>query len=254
MVDDSERTPPPARWRTPVRVGAAVLPLMTCAILSTFRDSVTAAIAVLILVLGVVAAAATGDRLSGLLAALSGAVWFDFFLTAPYETFAISDPDNIEATVLFLLIGAAVTEIALWGNRQRAGAARRFGYLEGVLGAARIVSEGDTPTSTLVEVVGHQITDVLGADDCRFIAGSVLDGHIALLDHDGVITRDGHDVDVDRVGLPYNEQIALPVRRGRRVLGHFVVTAATRLAYPSIEQRQVAVLLADQVAAALDAE
>jgi GAF domain-containing protein len=38
------------------------------------------------------------------------------------------------------------------------------------------------------------------------------------------------------------------------VIGHFLVTASTNVTYPSKERRQVAVLLADQVAAALDAE
>ena len=40
------------------------------------------------------------------------------------------------------------------------------------------------------------------------------DSRIALLDHEGNLTRDEHDVDVDRVGLPTNEHIALVVRRG----------------------------------------
>jgi K+-sensing histidine kinase KdpD len=241
-----------ASWHTPARIGAIVLPLVTCAILSTFRDSISAATAVLILVLWVVAAAASGDRFAGVLAALSGGVWFDFFLTEPYQRFTIADPDDIEATVLLVLIGVGVTEIALWGHRQQAGAARRSGYLEGVLGAARIVSEGDTPASTLVDLVGRQITEVLGANSCRYIAGPIHDARIALLDHDGVVTRGGHAVDVEKSGLPYNEYVALLVRRGPRVIGHFVVTATTNVTYPSKERRQVAVLLADQVAAALD--
>jgi K+-sensing histidine kinase KdpD len=254
MADSPERTPPPAHWRTPARIGAIVLPFATCAILSTLRDSVTAATAVLVLVLWVVAAAASGERLAGLLAALSGGAWFDFFLTEPYQQFTIADPEDIEATVLLVLIGAGVTEIALWGHRQQRRAARRSGYLEGVLGAARIVSEGDTPASTLVEVVGRQIADVLGADSCRFVAGPIHDSRIALLDHDGVVTRGGHAVDVERSGLPHDEYVALLVRKGPRVIGYFLVTAATRVTYPSQERRQVAVLLADQVAAALDAE
>ena len=42
-----------------------------CAVLSTFRDSVTAATAVLILVLLVIAAASTGVRAAGIVAAVS---------------------------------------------------------------------------------------------------------------------------------------------------------------------------------------
>ncbi len=246
--------PPPALWRTPARIGAVVLPLATCAILSTLRDSITAATAVLVLVLWVVAAAASGDRLAGVLAAVSGGLWFDFFLTEPYQQFTIADPDDIEATALLVLIGVGVTEVALWGHRQQGRAAQRSGYLEGVLGAARIVSEGHTPASTLVDVVGRQITNVLGADNCRYVAGPIHDTRIALLDHDGAVTRGGHSVDVEKSGLPYDEYLALLVRRGPRVIGHFLVTATSEVTYPSRERRQVAVLLADQVAAALDAE
>jgi K+-sensing histidine kinase KdpD len=242
------------RWRTLTRVLAVALPLATCAILSTLRDSIPAVTSVLVLVLWVVAAAASGDRVAGLLAAVSGGVWFDFFLTEPYQRFTIADPEDVEATVLLVLIGVGVSEIALWGHRQQGRAARRSGYLEGVLGAATAVSAGDTPDSTLIEIIARQITDVLGADDCRFVAGPVHDTRIALLDHDGVVTRGDHTVDVDRLGLPTNELVAIVVRRGARVMGHFLVTATTRVAYPSREQRRVAVLLADQVAAALSAD
>lgn len=241
-------------WRIPIRLGALAFPAATCAVLSTLRDSITAATAVLVLVLWVVAAAASGDRLAGVLAAISGAVWFDFFLTEPYLRFTIADSDDIEATVLLVLIGMGVTEIALWGHRQQGKAARRSGYLAGVLGAARIVAEGDAPVATVVDVVGSQITHVLDADSCRFVAGPIDDPRIALVDHDGVVTRGGRPVDVDRVGLPHDEYVALLVRRGPRVIGHFLVTATTKVTYPSKERRQVAVLLADQVAAALDGE
>ena len=89
---------------------------------------------------------------------------------------------------------------------------------------------------------------MLGADSCEFVAGPVRDSRIALLDHEGNLTRDEHDVDVDRVGLPTNEHIALVVRRGTQPVGHFLVTATTKVTYPTREQRRIAVLLADQVA------
>jgi K+-sensing histidine kinase KdpD len=231
-----------------VRVAAAVVPLLTCVILSSFRDDVPAATAVLVLVLWVVAAAATGDRLAGLVAAVSSGVWFDFFLTEPFRRLAIDNPDDIEAAVLLVLIGVAVTEIALWGHRQQSRAVRRSGHLEGVLKAASSVSEGDIPPSVVVDVVARQIAELLDADICRFVAGPVVDTRIALLDHEGMVTRDGHVVDVDRLGLPHNEYVAIVVRRGQHVAGHFLVSATTKIAYPPAEERRVAVLLADQVA------
>jgi hypothetical protein len=37
-------------------------------------------------------------------------------------------------------------------------------------------------------------------------------------------------------------------------VGHFLLTATSQVTYPSAEQRRVAVLLADQVAAAVDVD
>jgi hypothetical protein len=63
-------------------------------VLSLFRDSVANTNAALALVLLIVAAAATGIRAAGLVAALSSAVCFDFFLTGP----STSSPSPTERT------------------------------------------------------------------------------------------------------------------------------------------------------------
>jgi len=241
-------------WRPTVRCAAVAAPVLTGVVLATMRDSLTATTAVLVMVVWVVAAAATGDRVAAVLAALAGGASFDFFLTQPYLTFAIDRSDDVEATVLLVLIGLAVSEIALWGHRQQAAAARRSGYLDGVLTAARAVAEGDTPAHSVIDAVAHHICEVLTADACRFVDGPVADSRIAVLDHDGVVTRGGRPVDVERVGLPSNEYVAVLVRWGPQVIGHFLVSATTRVTYPTAEQRRVAVLLADQVAGVLHRE
>ena len=103
-------------------IAAAVVPLLVCLLLSGVRDSIENTNAALLLVLVVVGVAALGSRTAGLVAAVSGAASFDYFLTAPYDQFRIGDRSDIETTVLLLLIGAAVTELALWGRRQQARA------------------------------------------------------------------------------------------------------------------------------------
>lgn len=230
---------------------SAVLPLLLCLALSTVRGSVTAATAVLCLVLLVIAAASTGIRVAGILAALSGGVWFDFFLTKPYLTFTINERNNLEAAVLLVVIGVAVTEVALWGHRQQAQANRRAGYLDGVLGTAEIVTlRGDTPQA-LTTHVADQIRQVLGVTRCRFAIGPVRDPRVPVLDQHGQVTRTGHEVDVDRYGLPTDDDIALLVSRAGRTIGHFLVTSASHVARPTLEQRRVAILLAAQVGQAL---
>lgn len=248
--------PTPVPWwqgRAVARTAAVLVPLVLCASLYGVRDRVAAASAVLVLVLAIVAVAATGDRAAGVVAAVSSGLWFDVFLTVPYLRLTIDDPDDIEAAVLLVLIGVAVTEIALWGRRQQEQSSRRSGYLDGVLSAAATVSEGASGPDEVVTVVAAHIADVLGADSCRYVAGPVRDPRMAVLDHDGVLTQNGHHRDVDRTGLPVDEYVALEVRRATRVIGHFEVTAATRAVRPTREQCRVAVLLADQVAPLVDA-
>jgi hypothetical protein len=81
------------------------------------------------------------------------------------------------------------------------------------------------------------------------VPGPIHDGRIYVLDHDGAVT--GRASDVDRIGLPTDEYVAVPVQRAAETVGHFRVTAASHVTYPTREQRRVAVLLADQVAAAV---
>jgi K+-sensing histidine kinase KdpD len=239
------------RNRPALMAGSAVAPLLCCVGLAAFRDSITTATSALVLVLIVVAAAATGDRLAGVVAALSAGVWFDVFLTEPYLTLAINDPNDIEVAVLLVLAGLAVTEIALWGRRQQARASRRAGYLDGVLGTSKIIAGQETSPEALTNHVAQQIVQVLDIDECRFVPGPGPGPAATSLDHDGQVTRHGHRIDVHREGLPTDERIGLVVRAGAVTHGQFALTAATRVVRPSVEQLRVAVLLADQVGNAL---
>lgn len=230
---------------------AAVLPLAACAVLSLFRDSFANTDAALVLVLLVVAAGATGIRPAGLVAALSSAAWFDFFLTEPYNQLTITDRADIETAVLLVLVGAAVTEVALWGRRQQARASREQGYLDGVLRTAAAVGAGQSSTNSLISHVCGQIVDVLQIDDCRFDPGS--GSALATIDNDATVTYNGRTIDVDRVGLPTDCEIALVVQSRGVIHGRFLLTAATRVVRPSRQQLRVAVALANQVGAALGA-
>jgi K+-sensing histidine kinase KdpD len=232
---------------------AAIAPLLVCAVLAAFRDSVTAATSAVVLVLVVVAMAASGDRVAGFVAAVSSGVWFDVFLTEPFGRVTIKNRDDVEITVLLVLVGLSVTEIALWGRRQQARASRRAGYLDGVFGTSRIIAGAAESPSVLINHVAEQIVELLAIDDCQFLPGAVPGPEDASIDHDGFVIRRGQRVNVARNGLPTDEHIGLVVRQGSVVHGQFALTAATRVVRPSVDQLRVAVLLADQVGAALTA-
>jgi K+-sensing histidine kinase KdpD len=252
--------------RPMVIAAAAAIPLVACAVLSAVRDSIANTNAALGLVLLIVAAASTGIRAAGLVAAVSSAASFDFFLTQPYNQFAITDPADIETAVLLVLVGIAVSEIALWGRRQQATASREQGYLDGVLTTAATVGAGRRSTTSLIDDVCAQIVEVLQLDGCRFDLRRIDTGNnatgssdtgtnsiLATLNDDATMTYNGRPYDVHRHGLPTDSEIALPVQSGGLVRGRFLLTAATRMVRPTVEQLRVAVALANQVGAALSA-
>lgn len=141
------------RHRAWLLLGSTGLPIVAAALLSFLRSGIASGTAVLVLVVLVVAASATGVRAAGLLAAVAGGVGFDWFLTEPYGTFAISRAEDVETLVLLIVVGVAVTELALWGLRQQAHASRRTGYLDGVLATAETVAEHGPAPQALVSLV-----------------------------------------------------------------------------------------------------
>ena len=243
-------------WRMPARDRLAMLaalaaPLALAAILVPWRASFPNTDAALVLILLVVAVAANGYRPAGYAAALSAAVWFDFFLTRPYERFTILGRADVETTVLLLLIGVAVTELAVWARHQHAVASRRAGYLAGISAATQAAVQGGS-SSDLIDQVSRQLTGLLSLQSCRFQYGVAGIGHPARLQHDGTVTA-GHparDTGTGTAGLPRGGDTELLVESGGILQGRFLMTPAPG-AQPSHEQRLLAIAFADQVGAAL---
>ncbi len=235
------------RHRPWLLLASALVPLAVAALLALVRDDISTATAVLVLVLVVVAASSTGDRAAGFLAAVSSGLFVDLFLTQPYGTFAVTDPGDVETLVLLVLVGVGVTELALWGRRQQAGASRSLGYLDGVLGAAETVASQDPDADDMVALVSTELLALLRLDRCRF--APVAPQLRTVIQPDGTVLQGTRDIEAGRHGLPTDEEISLPVRSGGRVVGAFVLTAATAVRRPGREQLRVAVLLADQVGA-----
>ena len=230
-------------------IAALVAPLLLTVILVPFRGSFPNTDAALALLLVVVAVAANGYRLAGYLAALSAAVWFDFFLTRPYEELTITRRADIETTVLLLVIGVAVTEIAVWGRRQHTAASRRAGYLDGINAAARAAAAGESP-GELIDQVSGRLTELLSLRACKFEYGKAGLGKPARLRNDGQVVTEHRTWDVPVEGLPSDTDIELLVETAGVFQGRFLMRANPD-ARPTLEQRLVAIAFAEQVGAAL---
>lgn len=225
---------------------AVVLPIAITAILIPFRTTLPSAVAVLLLITVVVAVAANGYRAAGLLAAVSAAVWFDFFLTRPYEQFAITRRADIETTVLMVLVGALVTELAVRGRRHREVAATKAGYLASISTTAGLVVSRASPAE-VIALVKDQLSVLLDLQACRFEVGRF--GGMPVMDADGQIHSGTTVWDVDRDAVPA-EPIELRAHANTRPMGRFVLTFKPGAA-PAIASRLVAAILADQAGAAL---
>jgi hypothetical protein len=219
-----------------------------CLLLVPFRDSFANTNAALLLVVVIVAIASNGDRWAGLVAAVASAVWFDFFLTKPYERFSIANRNDIETALLLLVVGAAVSELAARGRRHRTIAIKDEAYLGGIQQAAEMIAAGAEPND-VVRHVTDQLTTLMGLQACRYEYGTFL-GNPPRLEPDGQVRTDAGVWDVDVLGLPLDE-IELRVHSGPRALGRFMMQAAPGSA-PSIGARKVAVILADQAGAAFE--
>ncbi len=119
--------------RRVIRVlGGAAVPLAIVAAIVPARTHVENTNIALGLAVVVMFAAAIGGRLAAIPAALSAAVSFDFFLTQPFNSLRITRSNDIQTTVLLVLIGVISSELVERVRRSSAKAAATRSELETV--------------------------------------------------------------------------------------------------------------------------
>jgi hypothetical protein len=222
-----------------------VLPCGVSAALAPFRANFANTDAALVLVAVVVLVAANGHRIAGILAAVSAAVWFDFFLTKPYEHPTITHRADIETTVLLVAVGVAVTELAVRGRRQRVLAQTDATYLAAISSTAALISAGSA-LGVVTDHVCGQLTTLLGLRGCRFERGRY--GGMPRLEDDGQIRTAGVEWDLDQFGMPDTEVELLCLSDGLAV-GRFVLQPTPGVT-PQLLVRRLSTALAAHVAAA----
>lgn len=227
---------------------AGSLPLIVAALLVPVRDSTAAADIALALVLPVVAAAAAGGRLPGAAGALVSAATFDFFFTHPYMSLRITSRDDVETTVLLLAVGLAVGTIASRGRQSRRALTSERTDLDRIVRLAERVAAGDDIAEVLEDAAG-QITEVLRLSECRFESPPFTEALIRLERNGSVRGVRVHRFSRTGFELP-PDGAALEVLSHGQPIGRFVLRPVAG-AGSSLEERVVAVAIADQAGAAL---
>jgi uncharacterized protein DUF4118 len=239
-----------ARYLTRDRIAlvAAVLaPLAASAVLLSFRASWSNTNVALLLVVVIVAVAVLGNRFAGGLAAVSAAVWFDFFFTLPYYRFTIRSSADVTTAVLLLVVGLAVSQLAARARRLKVVAISDARYLA-MIHETTLMTQSAGGRESIVGHVKDELVGLLDLKECRFEYGSLL-GNPPRLEADGRITSSHVSWDVEVVGMPQRE-VELRAASGQRYFGRFMMLPEPE-SKPSLQARLVAVTLADQVGRAL---
>ncbi|RSS64732.1 DUF4118 domain-containing protein [Streptomyces sp. WAC06614] len=235
-----------------VLAAALVVPFLVALALVPFRTRLTGTNAALVLVVAVVAVAARGSRLTGAVAALSAAAWFDFLLVPPYLSFGIAGHDDVVTAVLLLVTGLLVGQLAVRTQRMQSAVAVDEADLERLRATARLTEEG-TPPEAVVEYVRGELVALLNLRGCRYEPGTPA-GMLPRLEHDGSVWR-GLEAGGGEAELWPDEwpegPVELRVTGGGHPYGRFLLDPRPG-ALPSHQARLVAGVLAAQAGTALD--
>jgi len=229
-------------------------PIMVAAALVAVRGHIANTNVALILAVVVAAAGAVGGRAAGMIAGLTAAASFDFFHTRPYLSLLIHDGDDVEMTILLLVLGLVAGQMA-WkagvAARQRDGGR---GGLDQIRRLADQVAQG-RQSADVIATARAQLIELFQLVDCQFEAAPFhhrLD--LPQLERTGVVAhrryrmQPGGELEVE---LPA-EGIGLPVLSRGQIVGRFILDFGPG-AGATLEQRIVAIALADQVGASLAA-
>jgi K+-sensing histidine kinase KdpD len=239
------------RYRNRLSVmGGAVTPLVVAAVLVPFRGTFAGTAAALVMVIVIVAIAVSGTRIAGVVASVSSALWFDFFLTRPYERFTIEQRPDLETTIAIFVVGVVVTELAARSRRHWQAATSSTAYVEMIHGVA-VLAADSAPIAAMIEQTNDSLVTLLSLRACRFDR-ALSDPPLAQIQSNGDVALVGMRWPAKEIGLPGPEAEILAKWRGR-VVGRFVVTPTPGAAV-TLEQRIVAVAVVDVVAAYLVGE
>lgn len=234
---------------TGVAIGG-IGPIAVAGLLVPLRDNMASANVALVLVLVVVVAAAIGGWIAGGVAAVMSAIAFDFFFTLPYLSLTISSGDDVETTSLLLAVGLLVGVGASWGRRQHDAFASKRDDIHRIHRVADAAAAGANDADVLAAARAELIT-MLGLADCRFETTPYATP-MTRLNRSGAfdpLPRDLHYV-AGGFELPAGG-VAVPVLHRGAEIGRLVLLPTPGVGV-AVDRRLAAVVIADQVGAALE--
>lgn len=224
-------------------------PLVLSGVMVAFRGEFRTTNAALVLVLAVLAAALVGGRRGGFVSAIVAAGAFDFFFTRPYYSFTINSRDDVETTLVLLVVGLVVGELVVRVRRSQLVAEASRREVHRVRRVAE-VGAGGGGTGRLVDVVSKEVVEVLRARGARFERPPFRTA-LPRLAHGSVLVPTDESVG----GLPAGprNEVELPVYGHGRAIGRLVLVFPVDMTGVTIppEDRALAVSLVDQLGVAL---
>jgi K+-sensing histidine kinase KdpD len=215
-------------------VGAFVASLLIGLLVEPFRATIGLENVVICYLLVVVAAAAIGGRAAGIVAAISAALAYDFFLTTPYHTLVIDSLAQVITVGLLVVTGVVVS---MGGRVRRRSAAAAEAHAD----AIRLLHQVTATTSAggaVDRVTAEGLQRLLGARRVSILRRSPAGFTVTMdigdtrspldlealthLDHEGRIPPGHHRVLDGTMVLPL-EGVALDLVARQQPVGYLVV-------------------------------
>ena len=223
-------------------------PAATAAVLVPLCVHITDAALALVMVAVVVLVVIPGRRLAALVAGISAGLWFDYFLTRPYESFTMDRSADIQTTVLLLLVAVGAGELAARQRHHRAASEIVTENLAVVADITELVAES-TVAEEVLEAVCDALIALLHLSSCQFEAG-VTTVALPYIERPGSVSYIAYQWDPSTKGLPVGV-VALLVSSHDRLVGQFRLEGTFPGVPVSTQALAAAVVLADLAGVAL---
>jgi len=227
---------------------AITAPLAAALLMVPVRTHTQASNLALVMVAVVAVTAVPGFRAAAIAAGVSAGVWFDFFLTRPYQTLSIQRSADVQTAVLMTAVAALVGAVA--SRRRRAGqkAQRSGDEVVNLYVTAQMLSAGSQPPMVL-DTIATQLKDLLHLSGCEFDPGrpSVTE---PMINRAGGLDWRDHSWSLSHHGWPA-VAVSLPVDSAGKRAGRFLLYGPATKESVTLDQLLTGLALADLAGAAL---